>query len=254
MDMITDVYDGVNNVLGIKIIAGDNNIGNVDIVTIPSITIGTELPAGTKVIGSTAIDQTTDGTTNKVQARNATHDNFNANANLQVGDADVANGNPVPIDVRSIQVGSNIIGKTIPSDADGDEKFTETNPAFIQLTGSNTRKAVIGTILIGTGAAHSAGDVVSTDAGENIAFACTNLVAGGGGIILDSVVTLNQNAVFANGAGYTLYLFNTNPTVQADNAVFNLDSVAGYIGKINISTLIGMGDYYLPQTLLLAGG
>lgn len=41
------------------------------------------------------IDQTTDGTTNKVQARNATHGDFQVNANLQVGNADVDATNPV---------------------------------------------------------------------------------------------------------------------------------------------------------------
>jgi len=61
-----------------------------------SVTTAT-LAAGTAIAGQFGIDQTTDGTTNKVQARNATHDSFNANANMQVGDADVANGNPVPV-------------------------------------------------------------------------------------------------------------------------------------------------------------
>lgn len=55
------------------------------------------LPAGTNIIGQVGIDQTTDGTTNKVRAFQPTHDNLNANANIQVGDADVANGNPVPV-------------------------------------------------------------------------------------------------------------------------------------------------------------
>ena len=63
------------------IAAGDNNIGNVDVVTMPSLTIGAALPAGTSnigdvdvasiapgtnVIGNVRIDQTTPGTTNKV--------------------------------------------------------------------------------------------------------------------------------------------------------------------------------------------
>jgi hypothetical protein len=55
------------------------------------------IAAGSSIIGKVGIDQTTDGTTNKVQARNATHDNFNANANLQVGDADVSVSNAVPV-------------------------------------------------------------------------------------------------------------------------------------------------------------
>jgi hypothetical protein len=46
------------------------------------------------VAGTVAIDQATDGTTNRVQARNASHDDLNVNANLQVNDADNAVGNP----------------------------------------------------------------------------------------------------------------------------------------------------------------
>jgi len=109
----------------------------------------------------------------------------------------------------------------------------------VTLNGSLTRAS--DTILIGTGAAHSAGDVVSTDAGEILQFE-TGLPAGTGGMILNSLVTLNQNAVFAGGAGYTLYLFNVSPTVQATNAVFDLDSLTGYVGKIIISTLIDRGS------------
>lgn len=38
-----------------------------------------------------------DSAQDSVEVLQATHDNLNANANLQVGDADVANGNPVPV-------------------------------------------------------------------------------------------------------------------------------------------------------------
>lgn len=55
------------------------------------------VPAGTAIMGKVGIDQTTDGTTNKVQSRNATHDDFNANANMQVGNADVGAANTVPV-------------------------------------------------------------------------------------------------------------------------------------------------------------
>lgn len=55
------------------------------------------IPAGSNVIGQVGIDQTTDGTTNKIQARNTTHDNFQVNANIQLTDTDVSNANPVPV-------------------------------------------------------------------------------------------------------------------------------------------------------------
>lgn len=123
--------------------------------------------------------------------------------NMQIGGTDVSEANPVPV--------SSTLSK--PSD----------------------------TILIGTGATHSAGDVVSTDTGDILEFE-TGLPAGSGGIILKSIVTLNQDVVFSGGAGYTLHLFNVSPTVQATNAVFDLDSVTGYLGTIEISTLIDKGS------------
>lgn len=56
-----------------------------------------QLSDGTAVLSSTTgalhvLLQNTD-----VTVVQPTHDNLNANANIQVGDADVANGNPVPV-------------------------------------------------------------------------------------------------------------------------------------------------------------
>lgn len=106
---------------------------------------------------------------------------------------------------------------------------------------TNSRHIATDTVLIGTGAAHTAGDVVSTDAGEVLEFD-TGLIAGTSGIILDSIVTLNQSAVFSGGAGYDLHLFSVSPTAQADNAVFDLDSLPGYIGKVTMGTLVDYGS------------
>jgi hypothetical protein len=101
----------------------------------------------------------------------------------------------------------------------------------------------VDTITIGTGSAHSAGDVVSTDAGEVLEFE-TGLTAGTSGIILSSLVTLGQNAVFSGGAGYTLYLFDTAPAVQATNAAFDMADadLPKYLGKVPISTLQDLGS------------
>jgi hypothetical protein len=57
--------------------------------------INVGLKSGSAIIGSVSIDQTTPGTTNKVNATNSTHDDFNCNSNLQVNDTDVSNNNPV---------------------------------------------------------------------------------------------------------------------------------------------------------------
>ncbi|MDD4781941.1 MAG: hypothetical protein PHT02_15250 [Tissierellia bacterium] len=125
------------------------------------------------------------------------------------------------------------------------ELFTPSNPAFVQLSGSNTRQTASDTILMGGAGvgAHSAGDVVSTAAGEILEFS-TGLAAGASGIILSSLVTLNQNAVFSGGAGYYLYLYSASPTAIADNAAYNLPAadLSKYIGRIIISTLVDLGD------------
>jgi hypothetical protein len=53
--------------------------------------------AGTALIGKVGIDQTTDGTTNKVNVNQATHDNLNLNANIQVANTDNSSSNPLHV-------------------------------------------------------------------------------------------------------------------------------------------------------------
>lgn len=53
---------------------------------------------GSLTVDATDLDiRDLDSTQDSVEVLQATHDNLNLNANLQVGDADVANGNPVPV-------------------------------------------------------------------------------------------------------------------------------------------------------------
>lgn len=53
---------------------------------------------GTVTVTATDLDiRDLDQAQDSVEVFQATHDNLNANANLQVGNADVANGNPVPV-------------------------------------------------------------------------------------------------------------------------------------------------------------
>lgn len=66
---------------------------NAIITALETLTI----KAGTAIIGKVGIDQTTDGTTNKVSATQDTHDNLNCNSNIQVGNTDVSNSNVVPV-------------------------------------------------------------------------------------------------------------------------------------------------------------
>src|SRR6185503_2726981 len=80
--------------------AGNNNIGDVDVASLPAI------PTGSNVIGKVSIDQTTPGTTNGVQVNAALPAGTNAigklaaNSGVDIGD----------VDVTSIAAGANLIG------------------------------------------------------------------------------------------------------------------------------------------------
>jgi len=52
--------------------------------------------------------------------------------------------------IDPLPVGANIIGKTVPVDADGDEKFTEVNPAFTRLTSSIVKVVLVNSVAIAT--------------------------------------------------------------------------------------------------------
>lgn len=53
--------------------------------------------------------------------------------------------------INAIPAGTNLIGKTVPVDADGDEKFTQANPGAMQLTGSRV-STIYGAFSVGTSA------------------------------------------------------------------------------------------------------
>lgn len=94
---------------------------------------------------------------------------------------------------------------------------------------------------VATAGEHTAGDVVG--AGAVLEFD-TGLDAGSSGIVLSSLVTLDQNAVFSGGAGYYLYLYDEKPTAIADGTAYSLAAadLAKYVGRIEIGTLIDLGD------------
>lgn len=81
--------------------------------------INVKAGASTNIIGKVGIDQTTDGTTNKVAATQATHDNLNCNSNLQVGDSDVGPANQVPVSMPkgTVTTAHNAIAVTTTSAA-----------------------------------------------------------------------------------------------------------------------------------------
>ena len=80
------------------------------------------------LLGYVGIDQTTDGTTNKVQARNSLHDNFNINANLQINNIDNSLSNPAFVQVTGSNV--ELLAKTtITWDGTDTTNNVEVSPA-----------------------------------------------------------------------------------------------------------------------------
>ena len=74
---------------------------NTVLARLQSLLTGIVLANSTNVIGQVGIDQTTDGTTNKVQARNATRADFKTDSTLQLAGVDVTEANPVPTEEKT---------------------------------------------------------------------------------------------------------------------------------------------------------
>lgn len=210
------------------------------------------LPAGTNLLGKVGIDQTTDGTTNKVHAHSPTADDCLVNANMQVGDVDVSTTNPVLVagtaahdaaaSGNPVQVGG-IYRVADPALTDGDVGSIRVNvrgEAILALTG----KASSATFTRPNDTtAYAAGDVVSTLAGAIMEFAAVgamnDLI-----VILGSRLTIAVSSVPAGCTGFYLHLYNAAPTAIADNAVYNLPAgdLAKYLGYIVIGQPVDLGD------------
>jgi hypothetical protein len=111
-----------------------------------------------------------DSANDSVEIIQSTHDNVNLNANMQVGDADVANGNPVPI-----------------SDAGGSITVDNTNldAALSTLATQATLSTLNGKFVNGT----DIGDVTINNAGGASA---VNIQDGGNSITVDGLVTVQD--------------------------------------------------------------
>lgn len=81
--------DTSTNALLVKVVNPGGASSNVNIDQVGGVSIGSTVP-----VSDGGGSLTVDGTVTVVQA---THDNLNLNANLQVGNADVGVGNPVPV-------------------------------------------------------------------------------------------------------------------------------------------------------------
>lgn len=211
------------------------------------------LPAGTNLLGKVGIDQTTDGTTNKVHAHSPTADDCLVNANLQIVDTDVTASNPVPVagtaahDATAtgnpVQVGG-VYRVTDPALTDGDAGSLRVNAkgeAIVALTG----KASSATFTRPNDATpYTAGDVVSTLAGAVMEF--TNVLPNVGGvfIILGARLRIDANAIPAGMTGFRLHLYDATPTAIADNAAYNLPSAdrTKYLGYVTLYTIRDVGD------------
>jgi hypothetical protein len=193
--------------------SGTNLVGKVSIDQVTAnaneVVIKSAIPSGTNVIGQTGIDQTTDGTTNKVQARNATHGNFQVNATIQINDTDVSSTNPVA---------ATSYGDTI--------EVQTTRP-------SNTT-------------AYTALDVVGTDAATNMEFASVIPVAGNC-IITGAYMRVRTASVPSGMTSFRLHLYSSAPTAITDNLAFNIIDAdrSKYLGFIELDTPVDIGDNIL---------
>lgn len=219
LELIDNSVDGNCLNVNMNLAGTDAAVGNGTAATAMRVSIASDstgqikLAAGTAIAGQFGIDQTTDGTTNKVQARNATADNFNVNANNQIGDADVSTSNPIPV--------SSVGGE--PS-----ANFTRAN---------NTT-------------AYTAGDVVGAAVTANISFDNVSSVTAGRFMIVGANLRIDINAIPSGMGSYRLHLYNAAPTAIADNAAYNLPSGdrAKYLGFITIDTPQDLGDTVWAQT------
>lgn len=151
----------------INLEAATVNIGDVDVLSLP------ELPTGTKIIGKVGIDQTADGTTNKVQARNSAHDDLQTNANLQVNNADNSVSNPAFVAVTGSKA-QEYEALTIDATAGGiactTVKVGTCTKAFMRLETAQIRYTVDGTApTAAVGMLLEVGEILKLDSAEDIA-------------------------------------------------------------------------------------
>ncbi len=136
---------------------------------------------------------------------------------LEVNGAPVSTSNPLPIDGSAVVTG---LGYTA--------SFTQTRPD--------------------NATPYTGGDVVGEDPGENLEFAGIgpeSFTAFGAKIIITRVkLRIDVNAVPAGMTQFRLHLYDSGPTVIADNAPYNLPAADRdkYLGYIELATPIDLGD------------
>ncbi len=198
INVVNAVPNNLNANANLQVNDIDNSVSNPAFV---------QVTTGTALIGKVGIDQTTDGTTNKVVATQSLHDSFNANANVQVNNTDVSSSNPVPVKSNGSQSSTPI---TRPNDT----------------------------------ALYAIGDVVGSTPASNLVFNNVTSTAGSHFIILGLSLRIDASAIPTGMSGFRLHLYDSNPTEIVDNSVFNLiaNDRDKYLGYIEIDAPQDLGD------------
>ncbi len=175
-----------------------------------------------------------DSATDSVEAVQATHDNLNVNANIQVGDADVANGNPVPV-----------------SDAGGSLTVDAVDLDIRDLSASQDNVAISdGTDTLAINADGSINvNAVTAASGAEAYNAADDLAAAGDGEI---AVTGSYTEVVAVavGAGQTAYVYGwqwgADENAQAQLVTDDTTDVIVYKTSLN-SSAMPMGSEHFSE-------
>jgi len=182
--------------------AGTNNIGDVDVLTLPAGTVAgsSSLPAGTNNIGDVDI------------------------LSIAAGDNNI--GNVDVVTLPSLPAGSNAIGKLtansgvdigdvdVTSIAAGENHLGEVGGKLATVSGSFTRPADT--------TAYTAGDVVSNSTSSTTLLSisgCARVNAGSGYIVGARLITDKKSIT----PRVRVHVYNaSNPTVAADNAAMDI--------------------------------
>lgn len=225
--------------------AGTNNIGDVDVLTLPA------LVAGTAIIGNVMLDQTTPGTTNGVVVNSGTLTavtaitnalpagtnaigKLAANSGVDIGDVDVTS-------LPALAAGSAIIGKvgidqTTPGTTNGVvvNSGTLTTVTTVSAVTAISNALPAGTNAIGKLAANSGVDIGDVDV--------TSIAAGDNNIGNVDIVT---NPTAATMATNQIAVTNASTLIIASNAsrkfleIMNFNSAALFIGNSGLTTSNG---------------
>jgi hypothetical protein len=213
----------INNINTVSTVSEVINISSIDtvdvissVVTLTEVTNISSLDTVDYVVSLGTVSKVLAGTVTVIQS---THNNLNCNANLQVGDADVAVGNKVPVNTY---LDTNL------------EKLVAINPV---VSATYTRPADV--------VAYAANDVISssTSSPTNLTIA-TGLTTGSSCIITSARIRIDISAVTSGMAGFRLALFSSAPTAIADNAAFDLIDADKdkFLDYIDINTPVDLGS------------